>query len=203
MLLYYITDRHQFPGDQIEHLLEKIEECVASNVDYIQLREKDLNTRKLTDLAEQAVGLVSKGARTKLLINSRLDVVLATGAHGVHLPANGLPAKIARRVLDQAGMKNSLVAVSTHTPLEVAEAHQQGADLVVFGPVFEKDRRAHSDGLERLKEACQSSIRVLALGGVTIENARQCRDAGAAGIAGIRIFQEGNPAKVVSALQGW
>ena len=86
--LYYITDRRQFPGDcheQEQRLLAKIAECAAAGVEYIQLREKDLEARALEDLAMKAMAALG-GSGTKLLINSRTDVALACGAHGVHLP---------------------------------------------------------------------------------------------------------------------
>src|SRR5258708_20186605 len=87
VLLYYITDRRQFPGngeEQRQRLLAKIAECAAAGVDYIQLREKDLTTRELHRLAEEAIASIPADSRTRLLINSRVDVALACGAHGVH-----------------------------------------------------------------------------------------------------------------------
>ena len=195
MLLYYITGRLQLPGspeEQRERLLAKIAECAAAGVDYIQLREKDLTARELHRLAGEAMSRIPRGSRTRLLINSRVDVALASGAHGVHLPASGLRPADARAVFEKAGKRDAIVAVSTHSVEEVSEARQQGADFAVFGPVFEKNARIAADGLQRLQEACRIAIPVFALGGVTQDNARQCLDAGAAGIAGIRLFQAEN-----------
>jgi thiamine-phosphate pyrophosphorylase len=192
VLLYYITDRLQFPGspeDQRERLLAKIAECAAAGVDYIQLREKDLTAHELHRLAEEAMSRIPASSRTCLLINSRVDVALASGAHGVHLPANGLSPADARSIFKKAGKRDAIVAASTHSLQEVSEAREQGADFVVFGPVFEKNAQVTTDGLQRLQEACRVSIPVFALGGVTQENARQCLEAGATGIAGIRLFQ--------------
>jgi thiamine-phosphate pyrophosphorylase len=192
VLLYYITDRLQFPGspeDQRARLLAKVAECAAAGVDYIQLREKDLTARELHHLAEEAMSRIPPGSHTCLLINSRVDVALASGAHGVHLPANGLSPADARSVFEKAGKHDAIVAVSTHAVEEASEARQQGADFVVFGPVFEKDAQLSADGLRRLQEACRIAIPVFALGGVTRENAPQCLSLGAAGIAGIRLFQ--------------
>jgi len=190
--LYYITDRRFFPGspeDQRRLLLAKVAECAAAGVDYIQLREKDLSGRELCGLAEEAMRRVPSGARTRLLINSRVDIALACGAHGVHLPANGLLIQDARAIFKKAGKPDALVAVSTHSVEEVLDAREQGADFAVFGPVFEKNAGSASDGLAKLSAACGISIPVFALGGVTVENTRQCREKGAAGIAGIRLFQ--------------
>ena len=192
MKLCYITDRHLFPGspeDQRRCVLAKIAECAAVGVDYIQLREKDLSGRELYRLAEEAMRLIPSGARTRLLINSRVDIVLACGAHGVHLPANGLGARDARAIFEKAGKRDALIGVSTHSVEEVLDAREQAADFVVFGPVFEKNAEFAVSGLAKLAEACGISIPVFALGGITTENAGLCREKGAAGIAGIRLFQ--------------
>ena len=119
---YYITDRHLFPGDGAEQerrLLEKIAECAAAGVDLIQLREKDLGTRTLEELAHKAMAALG-GSRTRLLINSRTDIALACGAHGVHLPANDLPASEVRAALTRttatrAGIGSPVIGVSAHS----------------------------------------------------------------------------------------
>jgi thiamine-phosphate pyrophosphorylase len=97
-----------------------------------------------------------------------------------------------------------VVGVSCHSVAEVSEAEEQGADFAVFAPVFEKKDTAgvRPAGLEALHQACLRKIPVLALGGVKLENARACLDAGAAGIAAIRLFQENDLAEVVSTLRG-
>src|SRR5437899_562692 len=108
VVLCYITDRKQFPGsaaEQQRRLLEKVAECAAVGVDYIQLREKDLSARELEGLALLAVAAIPAGARTSLLINTRTDVALAAGAHGVHLPAREISAAEARAVWDRAGKR--------------------------------------------------------------------------------------------------
>jgi thiamine-phosphate pyrophosphorylase len=196
--LYYVTDRRQFPGDrweQEQRLLAKIAECAAAGVEYIQLREKDLEGRELEALARKVMAALG-GSRTQLLINSRTDVALACGAHGVHLPANDLAASEVRSVLARAGKNEPVIGVSAHSTAEVASAEAHGADFAVFGPVFEKSGSANSEGLRQLREIChrtesaQPPMPVWAVGGVTLENAQQCALAGAAGIAAIRLFQE-------------
>jgi len=207
--LYYITDRSQFSGDakeQESRLLAKIAECAAAGVDYIQLREKDLSIRALEELAGKAVAAL-RGSRTKLLINSRTDVALASGAHGVHLPANDLPASEVRAIFDRAYVAPAVIGVSTHSLAEVASAESHGADFAVFGPVFEKGDTANSTGLEELRRVCHRAhaasppMPVFALGGIALNNAQQCMEAGAAGIAGIRLFQENDAATIVSMLK--
>lgn len=207
LLLYYITGRRQFPGsaeEQEQRLLQKIAECAAAGVDYIQLREKDLSIRALQALANAAIKLLPPGSRTRILINARTDVALACRAHGVHLPANDLPASEVRAIFNCAGMVHPLIAVSAHSLEELSYAQAHGADFAVFGPVFEKGGALESDGIEKLKEACDApdrAIPILALGGVTLENAGQCIAAGANGIAAIRMFQENEVAEIVSRLR--
>ncbi len=233
MLLYYITDRRQFPGSEEERrrrLMAKIAEAARAGVDYIQLREKDLSARALEQLAREARTLVRMtppppGRRhAALLINARLDVALATGAAGVHLPADDLSADEARAVWKSFSGKSPreakgfLVAVSCHSVAAVRRADQQGADFVVFGPVFEKvaARARPGVGLEELRRACHDEpaldprtgasysrfMPVLAVGGVTLENAASCLEAGAAGLAAIRLFQQNDIAAVVRRLRG-
>ncbi len=211
MLLYYITDRQQFPGPEPrrrELLLARIAEAARAGVDYIQLREKDLPTRELESLAREAVGIVRETGNVKrethLLINSRSDVALAIGADGVHLPSDDISASDARAVWSSALARNSkletrnfVIAVSCHTAEEVRLAESQGADFAVFGPVFEKVGTSLSTGLDALHRACLGHMPVLAIGGVTLENARACVAAGAAGIAAIRLFQQNNISEIV------
>lgn len=209
MLLCYITDRRQFPGTpagQRQCLLQKIAECIAAGVDYIQLREKDLGTRELESLVWDVRRLFPAGTPARLLINSRLDVALACGAAGVHLPSGGLPPSEARSLLAAAGMAHPVIGASTHSLQEVMHAESHGADFAVFGPVFEKDSHASLHGLEKLRQASRrpavgTPMPLLALGGVTAGNATQCIAAGAAGIAGIRLFQEHNVQKLVDTLK--
>ena len=222
-LLYYITDRTAFAGDEPtrqRRLLEKISEVAAAGVDYIQLREKDLPARDLELLAREAMAMLTtlrtenRELRTALLINSRTDVAIAVQADGVHLRSNDVAPQEVKALWTNCGADSCgagtharqlspqvpLIAVSCHTPQEVAQAAENGATFAVFAPVFEKGD-AHPTGLAALKQACQSNIPVLALGGVTLENARSCLEAGAAGIAAIRLFQENEVSAVVRKLR--
>jgi len=217
-LLYYITDRTQFPGKEQRRrqaLLAKIDEAAGAGVDYIQLREKDLSARELETLAREAVRIVSEERRqadrqgqtaTRLLINSRTDVALATGADGVHLRSDDISPREVRRItglVPESTRDRFLVGVSCHSPRDVGRAESEGTDFAVFAPVFEKKTApgTRGQGLAALREACAAKIPVLALGGVTLENAAQCVEAGAAGVAGIRLFQENKIEEVVRALR--
>ena len=217
-LLYYITDRTAFSGDERarrSRLLEKIAEAARQGVDYIQLREKDLPTRDLEAFAREAMQTVQKlrtenrELKTALLINSRTDIALAVGADGVHLRSDDVSPEDVRSVWKRCvgalarepSPQEPLIGVSCHFPRDVAQAAANGASFAVFAPVFGKKGTA-ATGLEPLREACHAKIPVLALGGVTLKNATSCLKAGAAGIAAIRLFQENNIAAVVRTLRG-
>jgi len=215
VLLYYITDRTQFSGDEAtrcRRLLDKIAEAARAGVDFIQLREKDLLTRELEGLAQTASDVIRENSRlkTRFLINSRTDVAIACGADGVHLRSHDISPRGVRRIWTgsthaPAHERNSaVIGVSCHTAAEVALAASEQASFAVFGPVFEKkdDPEAHLTGMEALREACSEKIPVLALGGITLENAHFCVQAGAAGVAGIRLFQDNAIARVVEKLRG-
>ncbi|HEX4486732.1 MAG TPA: thiamine phosphate synthase [Terriglobales bacterium] len=190
MILYYITDRRQFSGD----FLSKVSEAISAGVDYIQLREKDLSSRGQEELGTK-IQKLKTNFPTQVLINARVDVARAAGVQGVHLPANEISVKEVRRIWREA-----VIGVSCHSKEEVRKAAEEGANFAVFGPVFEKGTAA-PQGLDRLSEASQNPIPVLALGGITLANAKSCVDAGAVGIAAIRLFQETNVAEVVAALR--
>ncbi len=228
MLFYYITDRRQFPGKEAEkreRLLAKIAEASRAGVDFIQLREKDMPGAALERLARDAVDAITRETRsekrkTRLLINSRTDVAFAVGADGVHLTSTGISAGDARALWDIAARnskletRNAIVGVSCHTIEEICLAESQGADFAVFGPVFEKAGQSPT-GIEGLHRVCHrivvrdgkteavnsGTMPVLALGGVTLDNAGACIAAGAAGIAAIRLFQENDISNVVAALE--
>jgi thiamine-phosphate pyrophosphorylase len=221
-LLYYITDRTAFPGNEPTRrrlLLGKITEAATQGINYIQLREKDLPARELESLASEAMRVILKlrtenrELRTALLINSRTDVALATAANGVHLQSNDISPREVRAAWQRScgagtpareiSLQNPLVAVSCHSPQEVAEAAADHASFAVFAPVFEKKDTPGTapQGLEALAQACRAPIPVLALGGITLQNAQSCLRAGAAGIAAIRLFQENDIATIVRQLR--
>jgi len=208
VLLYYITDRTQFSGSENQRrvrLLDRMAEAARCGIDLVQLREKDLPARDLESLAQSAVEIVrASGSSTRLLINSRTDVALAVGTDGVHLRSHDISPADVRKISRQVEAEAELaVGVSCHTEQDVTAARDAGAQFVVFGPVFEKPGAPESavTGIARLRSACRQGIPVLALGGITVENAASCIEAEAAGVAGVRLFQEGELAKTVKTLR--
>lgn len=182
----YITDRHSLPPGAT--LLEAIERNLESGPGWIQIREKDLSARSLFELVRQAMALPNP-RQVKILVNSRVDVALAAGTAGAHLPA-GSPEPRSWRDTVPPGF---LIGVSCHSVPEIRAAAEAGADYAFFGPVFaplSKPLALAPRGLEELARAAQAvTIPVLALGGITRENAPECIAAGAAGIAGVSLYQ--------------
>jgi thiamine-phosphate pyrophosphorylase len=216
---YAITDRTLYPGSsqpadkvrvphpsqsyregwdpqqsaQLSALVRQTALWAADGIDYIQLREKDLDAATLATLARRILEAL-RNTETKLLINSRPDVAIATAAHGVHLtssPGQLTPAQV--RELYAATLPPPIVSISCHTLAEVEQARQT-ADIILFAPVFQKSIAGQlitpGQGLEALHAACLAAAPtpVYALGGITHENAPACLQAGAAGVAGISLF---------------
>jgi thiamine-phosphate pyrophosphorylase len=172
---------------------------VADGIDLIQLREKDLAPAEVAALAREILKAIElAGSSTKLLINSRADIAIATGAHGVHLtasPGELTPTQV-RGLYASANLPAPIISISCHTIEDVKRASNDHAYAILFAPVFEKviagQTIAAGSGLDELRTACvaASPIPVYALGGVTLDNAPSCIEAGAAGIAGIRLFHD-------------
>lgn len=195
-LLCYVTDRHAVcPSSENsqQQLLEKIETAARAGIDWIQIREKDLSGRELSTLATRAAQRASP--RTRILVNDRLDIAWANGAAGVHLGEQGISVAEAVRFCKERNVQREfLVGASVHSLEAALAAERDGASYIVFGPIFATPSKAAYGkpcGPERLAEVCgRISIPVLAIGGITLENAGSCLQAGAHGIAAIRLFQD-------------
>jgi thiamine-phosphate pyrophosphorylase len=199
-LLCYVTDRHSLAEPSL--LVEQISRAVATGIDWIQIREKDLSARELLAVAREAVKVAADSQHsnaTRIIINDRLDVALAAGAGGVHLGEASMTVAAVnawRRevALRENSTREFLIGASCHSVEAVRAAERDGADYVNFGPVFatpSKEKFGAPLGINRLAEASKAvRIPVLAIGGITEENAGECFAAGAAGIAAIRMFSE-------------
>jgi len=191
--LYLVTDRHL--GDVPSQTARALA-GLAPGTALVQLREKDLDGRALHELAV-ALLAVTRPAGARLLVNDRLDVALACGANGVHLPEDGLPVADAR-ALAPPGF---LVAASAHDPEGAAAKSRAGAELVTIGPIWETPSKAGMgaplgvDAIARAVGAVGGRAAVFAIGGVeTPERAAAARRAGAQGVAAIRaVFGAGDP----------
>jgi thiamine-phosphate pyrophosphorylase len=219
-LLCYVTDRRSLPGtspaDSIEALTRKIAEIAAAGVDWVQIREKDLTARVLASLTRKSIEIAAmspaKSSRaTRVLVNDRLDIAIAERAAGVHLGEKSLPVSEAKRLVESALRGKAvdasfLIGVSCHSLESAQAAERDSADYIFFGPVFttpSKETFGPPQGLARLTQTCREvAIPIIAIGGITLENAESCIGAGAAGVAAIRLFQDGlDPVGILSKLR--
>jgi len=167
--------------------LEVAGRAAGQGVEMIQIRAKELSARALAGLVRDVVAK-TRGS-SNVLVNTRADVALACGAHGVHLPAHSIAPSLIRSIAP----KGFLIGVSCHTVEELRMAEEEGADFAVYGPIFPAISKPAGPplGLDALREAVRfvQRLPIYALGGVTPENAGHCIEAGAAGIAGISLFR--------------
>ena len=189
-LIYAITDggatAENF-ASAVAAISGQVREAVEENVSMVQIREKHLSGKNLFELAS-VCSKITRGSRTKLLVNDRADIAEAAGADGVHLTGTSIPTSIVR-----GSFGNELViGVSVHTAMEAETANQQGADFAVFGPVFETPGKGQAAGIDKLKRVCylMAAFPIIGLGGIDPSNAGLIIRAGAAGVAGIRAFAD-------------
>jgi thiamine-phosphate pyrophosphorylase len=212
-IVCYVTDRKSLTGVGTEaaltsRILQNIQMALAAGVDWVQLREKDLQNAQLLEVGRAAVNLAAAHRKksdrpARIIINNRLDVALAADSDGVHLGRESAPAREVVRWCRAGNAPDGfLIGVSCHSVEDAREAENAKADYIFFGPVFETpSKRALGipQGLEKLAEVCRAvSMTVVAIGGVSQENAPACIRAGAAGIAAIRMFQESPDTKAVT-----
>jgi thiamine-phosphate pyrophosphorylase len=186
----HITGGSASPGC-FDPVLNAVRNSVANGVEFIQIREKQLPSRDLASLVQACTGL--RGA-SQIIVNTRVDVALACGAQGAHLPADSPGPALWRRICPPG----FLFSVACHSLADVIRAADEGADLALFAPVFDplsKPSAGPPAGLAMLGEAAASvRIPVIALGGITPVRIALCLAEGAAGVAGISLFQPGGPA---------
>jgi thiamine-phosphate pyrophosphorylase len=165
-----------------DHAYALAVELAEAGCSLLQLRAKTLGAGAMTSLARRLVEAL-RGSGAVLIVNDRADVAAACGAAGVHVGDEDLPVEAVRRVVGPG----AIVGFSTHSVEEAACASSCGADYLGFGPVFESPTKAgvrEARGLELLSRACRAtSLPVVAIGGVTLETATECWNAGAASVA--------------------
>jgi thiamine-phosphate pyrophosphorylase len=186
-ITYPITSGKSTP-QTISDTLRFVRAAVEAEVVLLQIREKSLPARVLYELATRAAE-ITRGSKTRLLVNDRADIARAAGADGVHLTSQSLPAGVVRRTFGS----EFLIGVSTHSLDEARAARDGGADFVVFGPVFDTESKrgfGAPQGLDKLRQVADElrGFPVLAIGGISLENAGACFDAGASGVAAISLF---------------
>jgi thiamine-phosphate pyrophosphorylase len=202
-LLCYVTDRTALA--EPSQLTEHIARAIAAGIDWIQIREKDLSARELLAATREAVN-AARSTATRIIVNDRLDVALASGAGGVHLGETSIPVAKVNAWRCEKEMREFLIGASCHSVEAVRAAERDGADYAIFGPVFatpSKEKFGAPQGINLLAEASKAvKIPVLAIGGISEENARECFAAGAAGVAAIRMFSgAGDLAEIVGKLR--
>lgn len=177
--LLLVTDRHQTCGRPLPELLHQ---AIVAALPAIQLRERDVPTCELLSLIEEIHALAAPRS-VSLILNDRIDLVLALNLDGVHLRSDSLPVSSARRLLGP----DRLIGISTHSVEEVRRANQDGADYIVFGPIFDTpSKRSFGPplGVDLLAAVCrESTAPIFAIGGITIDRVHDVCRAGAHGVA--------------------
>ena len=188
-MICLVTDRRRLsPGDDnLDRLVDLVAAAASAGIDLIQVRERDLDARRLTALVNRCVAAV-QGTDTKVLVNDRPDVAVAAGAHGVHLRGDSIGAPAVRSFTGRA----AVIGRSVHGAGEArAVSAAGGLDYLLFGTLYPTPSKAAAHplaSLEELAAAVDVSIPVLAIGGITVARAADTARAGAAGIAAIGLF---------------
>ncbi|MER3429263.1 MAG: thiamine phosphate synthase [Pyrinomonas sp.] len=190
-IIYLVTSgelRDDAAPTETARTLDLVLRATQAGITAVQLREKNLSGRALYELARQAVG-ITRGTATRLLVNDRADIARAAEADGVHLTARSMRARVIRQLFGE----RFLIGVSTHSFDEAKRARDEGADFILFGPVFDTpQKRLYGPplGLDLLREITTAldPFPVVAIGGITEENIARVFEAGASGAAAIKLF---------------
>ena len=187
MIRHFVTDRRRF-GLGVDDLIERAARAAAAGVDVVQIREHDLCDAELARLVRRTIRAVSPRG-TRVLVNDRVDIALAAGAAGVHLPSDSVIASRVRAVAPQG----FVIGRSVHSPDEIDRAVADGGcDYLIFGTVFPSRGKPDGHpvcGLEGLRDACvRSPLPVIAIGGMSAARAADVEATGAAGLAAVGMF---------------
>jgi thiamine-phosphate pyrophosphorylase len=182
--IYFITEGKLTPQNfhtQLDSVVQIIEKAVEYEIDLIQIREKNLTSNLLLNLAEIAVKIASN-SKTKVLINERFDIALIVKADGVHLTSTSIPVETVRKLVPD----KFIVGVSVHSPNEIADAKKNHADFVTFSPIFRKYLVGEPIGIKAFSETATrfQPFPIVALGGINESNFREVLNKGF-GIASI------------------
>lgn len=182
-----VTDRRLLKNKKLQDVVKDI---IKTGVDAVQIREKDLSSRELFELAINLKKITKNKA--ELLINDRIDIALAVDADGVHLSVKSMPISYARKLF------YGIIGISCHSLKDVLSAEKNKADYVFLGPIYytpSKSKYGKPLGIDVLKEVREKTkIKIIAIGGINENNVKECINAGADGVAVISsIFASDNP----------
>jgi thiamine-phosphate pyrophosphorylase len=182
------------------HIVDKFSRAARSGVDFIQIREKKISGKNLSELVRTVMREVSD-ASCKIVVNERFDVAIIAGAHGVHLTSTSIPAEIVRSNVPDG----FIIGKSTHSVSEIGRS-KSSVDYFFFSPIFDTPSKTGvivSKGVSALKSAVDfaSPVPVIALGGIRIENVKEVLASGVAGVAGIGLFEVGDVLGTVEAIR--
>ena len=193
--LYLVTDK----SDDVEKFLKTIEEAIKGGVTVVQIREKTAETLDFYNLALKVKEITTK-YNVPLIINDRVDVALAIDAEGVHVGQSDMPCDVTRKLIGE----DKILGVSAATIDEAIKAEKDGADYIGTGAVFPTATKDDAPSITKqdLKDVVDSiSIPVVAIGGITLENASQLKDTGIAGLSVVSaIMSAENPKKASQTL---
>ena len=191
--VYLVTDRRNKTDDEFFNI---IEEAIKGGTTIVQLREKTASTKEFYDLALKVKEITSRYG-VPLLINDRIDIALAVDSEGVHIGQDDMPADIAREIIGE----DKILGVSASTVEEAKKAEIDSADYIGSGAVFPTSTKDDADSVskEELKEIVDSiDIPVVAIGGITVENASTLKGSGIAGVSVVSAIMSAEDPKEAS-----
>lgn len=176
-----------------KNLIEITKKACFYGLKAVQVREKNMSSKDLLKLA-QSIRLITDKYNSSFIINDRLDIALLTKANALHVPANGIPLNLIRKLA-----LRMLAGKSVHSLSDAIKAQKEGYDYLLFGPVFRtpaKIKYGSPQGLEKLKKICKAvNIPVFAVGGITPKRTKACLQSGAYGVAVIRAIMKSSDIK--------
>ncbi|MCF0225722.1 MAG: thiamine phosphate synthase [Methanobrevibacter sp.] len=189
--LYLVTNH----DDNVERFLKTIENAIKGGVTIVQLREKTGDSGELYNLALKVKEITDK-YDIPLIIDDRIDIMLAVDCAGIHIGQSDMPCDVARKLVGN----NKIIGVSAHNIEEALKAQEDGADYLGCGAIYptltkKNPNRVSKECLKQISDAVD--IPVVAIGGIKIENAQELENTGIAGLCVVSaIMDSDNPKKV-------